>query len=97
MIRDIMAGFVKVAAVSDIPAGSGKVVEVPVKRILQGEPADEVVSRGSLADPAAIDWFIAYAAELQRQTPALLIRKRGGKLTKQPGLLRRSEYAGNGE
>jgi acetoacetyl-CoA synthetase len=49
---------------------TGKVVEVPVKRILQGEPADAVVSRGSLADPAAIDWFIAYADELQRRTQA---------------------------
>jgi acetoacetyl-CoA synthetase len=49
---------------------TGKVVEVPVKRILQGEPVDEVVSRGSLADPAAIDWFVAYADQLQRRTQA---------------------------
>jgi acetoacetyl-CoA synthetase len=49
---------------------TGKVVEVPVKRILQGERADEVVSRDSLADPAAIDWFVDYAAELQRRGAA---------------------------
>ncbi|CAB4869830.1 unannotated protein [freshwater metagenome] len=36
---------------------SGKVVEVPVKRILMGEAADAVVSRESLADPSALDWF----------------------------------------
>ncbi len=40
---------------------SGKVVEVPVKRILMGEPADRVASRGSLANPAALDWFVAFA------------------------------------
>ena len=45
---------------------TGKVVEVPVKRILQGEPAAEVVSRDSLADPAAIDWFVDYAVTLRR-------------------------------
>jgi acetoacetyl-CoA synthetase len=43
---------------------TGKVVEVPVKRILQGEPVDQVVSRDSLADPGALDWFIGYAEEL---------------------------------
>ena len=38
---------------------SGKKLEVPVKRILEGHDPGEVVSRDSLADPGAIDWFIA--------------------------------------
>jgi acetoacetyl-CoA synthetase len=46
---------------------TGKVVEVPVKRILQGEPVDEIISRDSLSDPTAIDWFVSYASELQRR------------------------------
>jgi acetoacetyl-CoA synthetase len=37
---------------------SGKVLEVPVKRILMGEPAERVASRDSLANPQALDWFI---------------------------------------
>jgi len=37
---------------------SGKLVEVPVKRILMGVPPDRAVSRESLADPAALDSFI---------------------------------------
>jgi acetoacetyl-CoA synthetase len=41
---------------------SGKKVEVPVKRILEGIPIDLAVSRGSLADPAALDPFEALAA-----------------------------------
>ena len=42
---------------------SGKVLEVPVKRILTGTPAEEAASRDSLQDPAALDWFVALAAE----------------------------------
>ena len=40
---------------------SGKVLEVPVKRILLGEAAERVASRDSLANPEALDWFVAYA------------------------------------
>ena len=36
---------------------SGKILEVPVKRILTGAPVDEVASRDSLANPEALDWF----------------------------------------
>jgi acetoacetyl-CoA synthetase len=41
---------------------SGKVLEVPVKRILAGEPADRALSRDSLADPEAIRPFEELAA-----------------------------------
>ncbi len=37
---------------------SGKVLEVPVKRILGGASAEQVVSRESLANPAALDFFV---------------------------------------
>ena len=40
---------------------SGKVLEVPVKRILMGEAAERAASRDSLANPEALDWFVAYA------------------------------------
>jgi acetoacetyl-CoA synthetase len=42
---------------------SGKVLEVPVKRILMGTPAEQAASRDSLANPAALDYFTAMAAE----------------------------------
>ncbi len=42
---------------------TGKKLEVPVKRILTGTPADVAASRGSLADPAALDPFVAMARE----------------------------------
>jgi len=43
---------------------SGKVVEVPVKRILMGVPAERAASRGSLANPEALDWFSELATRL---------------------------------
>lgn len=51
-------------AVAEVPRTlSGKVLEVPVKRILMGEPAERVASRDSLANPAALDWFERFARE----------------------------------
>jgi acetoacetyl-CoA synthetase len=44
---------------------SGKVLEVPVKRILMGMPADAALSRDSLANPEAIQWFERLAEELR--------------------------------
>jgi acetoacetyl-CoA synthetase len=39
---------------------SGKALEVPVKRILMGDPADTAASRESLANPAALDYFVEF-------------------------------------
>jgi acetoacetyl-CoA synthetase len=38
------------------------VLEVPVKRILMGEPPERAASRESLANPAALDHFVDLAA-----------------------------------
>jgi acetoacetyl-CoA synthetase len=40
---------------------SGKVLEVPVKRILSGTPVGQAASRESLANPEALDYFVALA------------------------------------
>jgi len=53
----------EVRQIAEIPRTlSGKVLEVPVKRILMGHDPDRAVSRGALANPAALDWFVDYAA-----------------------------------
>jgi acetoacetyl-CoA synthetase len=39
------------------------VLEVPVKRILTGTPPDQAASRESLANPEALDVFVAMADE----------------------------------
>jgi acetoacetyl-CoA synthetase len=46
---------------------SGKVLEVPVKRILMGMPPEQAASVESLADPRSLDYFVALAGELQPQ------------------------------
>ena len=52
----------EVHAIAEVPRTlSGKVLEVPVKRILMGQPADEAASRDSLANPAALDYFVELA------------------------------------
>lgn len=43
---------------------SGKVLEVPVKRILTGTPAAQAASRDSLANPDSLDFFVEYAKKL---------------------------------
>jgi acetoacetyl-CoA synthetase len=43
---------------------SGKVLEVPVKRILMGTPPEKAASRDSLANPAALDYFVEMAKRL---------------------------------
>ncbi|MGO9975758.1 MAG: acetoacetate--CoA ligase, partial [Solirubrobacteraceae bacterium] len=40
---------------------SGKLLEVPIKRILTGTPVEQAVSRESLADPSALDPFVEMA------------------------------------
>ena len=51
----------QVIAVPAVPRTiSGKLLEVPVKRILLGADPEKVASRGSLADPESLDWFITF-------------------------------------
>jgi acetoacetyl-CoA synthetase len=51
-----------IEAVPAIPRTlTGKKLELPVKRILRGAPAEGVASRDALANPAAIDAFVDYA------------------------------------
>ena len=53
----------EVLAVAEVPRTlSGKVLEVPVKKILSGLAPEQAVSRDSLANPGALDWFVDLAA-----------------------------------
>ena len=53
-----------IAAVPSIPRTlTGKKLEAPVKRILRGEPAEAVASRGALAEPDAIAAFERFARD----------------------------------
>ena len=48
----------EIRQISEVPRTlSGKVLEVPVKRILTGTPVSQAASRESLANPKALDYF----------------------------------------
>jgi acetoacetyl-CoA synthetase len=52
----------EVVQVQEVPRTlSGKVLELPVKRILQGTAPEQAASRDSLANPEALDFFVSWA------------------------------------
>jgi acetoacetyl-CoA synthetase len=54
----------EIIPIAEVPRTlSGKVLEVPVKRILTGTPVEQAASRESLANPQALDPFIAMARD----------------------------------
>ena len=54
----------QVYAVGEIPRTlSGKKQELPVKKLLLGQPVEKVVNREAMANPAALDWFVQLASE----------------------------------
>jgi acetoacetyl-CoA synthetase len=56
----------EIRQIAEVPRTlSGKVLEVPVKRILMGTPADQAASRESLANPSALDYFVDLAGEVR--------------------------------
>jgi acetoacetyl-CoA synthetase len=56
-------------AVSAIPRTlNGKKLELPIKRLLAGDDIDRVVSRGSVANPDALEAFIGYRDRIGRAT-----------------------------
>jgi acetoacetyl-CoA synthetase len=54
-----------VYAIAEVPRTlSGKVLEVPVKKILMGTDPSQAASRDSLANPEALDYFVALGDKL---------------------------------
>ena len=47
---------------------SGKKQELPIKKLLLGQPLEKVVNRDAMANPACLDWYVAFAAK--RGAPA---------------------------
>jgi acetoacetyl-CoA synthetase len=61
----------EVYPIEEIPRTlSGKVLEVPVKRILMGEDPDRAASKDSLANPASLDYFVRLADEISGTSSA---------------------------
>ena len=48
--------------VTEIPRTlSGKKQELPIKKLLLGQPLDKVVNKDVMANPACLDWYVAFA------------------------------------
>jgi len=49
--------------VAEIPRTlSGKKQELPIKKLLLGQPIDKVVNREAMANPGCLDWYVEFAA-----------------------------------
>ena len=48
---------------------SGKKQELPIKKLLLGQPLEKVVNREAMANPASLDWFLQFARERNRAAP----------------------------
>ncbi|WP_254901250.1 acetoacetate--CoA ligase [Tuberibacillus sp. Marseille-P3662] len=58
----------EIYAVDDIPRTiNGKKLEVPVKRILSGVPANKAANKGSMQNPEILDIFIQLAEQWQKE------------------------------
>jgi acetoacetyl-CoA synthetase len=54
----------QIYAVPEIPRTlTGKKQELPVKKLLLGQPAEKVVNKDAMANPASLDWFVALARQ----------------------------------
>jgi acetoacetyl-CoA synthetase len=58
-----------VFAVAEVPRTlTGKKLELPIKKLLLGQPIDKVVNRDALTNPASLDWFLEFARVHATQT-----------------------------
>ena len=53
-------------AVAEVPRTlSGKKQELPIKKLLLGQPIDKMVNKDAMANPGCLDWYVAFAAQRQ--------------------------------
>jgi acetoacetyl-CoA synthetase len=52
----------EILAVAEIPRTlSGKKQELPIKKLLLGQPLEKVVNRDAMANPASLGWYVEFA------------------------------------
>ena len=48
--------------VAEVPRTlSGKKQELPIKKLLLGQPLEKVVNKDAMANPGCLDWYVAFA------------------------------------
>ena len=59
--------------VAEIPRTlSGKKQELPIKKLLLGQPIEKVINKEAMANPACLDWYVAFARHYCAQTAKAL-------------------------
>ncbi|MBQ0918917.1 acetoacetate--CoA ligase [Hydrogenophaga aromaticivorans] len=54
----------EVLQVAEIPRTlSGKKQELPIKKLLLGQPLEKVINKEAMANPGCLDWYVAFACE----------------------------------
>jgi acetoacetyl-CoA synthetase len=57
----------EIFAVAEVPRTlTGKKMELPVRNLLLGRPAEKAASRDAMANPASLDYFVELAASMTR-------------------------------
>jgi acetoacetyl-CoA synthetase len=58
----------EIIAVPEIPRTlSGKKQELPIKKLLLGQPLEKVINKDAMANPECLDWYIEFARNSFRQ------------------------------
>ncbi|WP_048437994.1 acetoacetate--CoA ligase [Caenimonas sp. SL110] len=58
----------EIFSVAEIPRTmSGKKQELPIKKLLLGQPLEKVVNKEAMANPACLDWYVELASRRLRQ------------------------------
>ncbi len=58
----------EIYAIDEVPVTlNGKKLEVPIKKILSGEPVDKAVNKDSMANPQSLDYFVEFAERLRSE------------------------------
>jgi acetoacetyl-CoA synthetase len=56
----------EILAIPEVPRTlSGKKLEVPIKKLLMGVPVEKAASRDALSNPAALNYFVEFAAQFR--------------------------------
>ena len=56
-------------AVAEVPRTlSGKKQELPIKKLLLGQPIEKVVNKDAMANPDCLGWYVDFAARRQAVT-----------------------------
>jgi len=54
----------EIVQVAEIPRTlSGKKQELPIKKLMLGQPLDKVVNKEAMANPGCLDWYVGFAAQ----------------------------------